>query len=115
MRFLLLDEIDGALSRGQSVEQFLGKGITPDSISWLELRPTEGKIEIWAFEVEDVGDSEYRDIYSFPITGVAPEEPLATLGSAEDALLFAQANCSAPPSQWHNQGVIQNLYTTTKA
>jgi len=115
MRYLLPDEIDSALRRGKSVEHFLGSGKTPGSISWVELRPTQEGLELWFFEVEDVGDSIYTDIYTFPDTGDSSENPVAVFTSAASAVESAQQLYGVPPDQWLNQAVIHDLYAATKS
>jgi hypothetical protein len=115
MRYLLFDEIANALDRGKSVEQFLGKGEFPDSISWIEIRPSDDQIELWFFEVEDVGDAAYTDIYSFPDTGNSNENPAGTMKSFSEAIDRAQQLFKAKPDQWVNQGVIESIYVAQKA
>ena len=115
MRFLLFDEIANALGRGKSVEHYLGEGAYPMSISWVELRPTGDLIEIWFFEVEDVGHSEYIDLYSFPDTGNSNQDPAASVDSLTEAITLAQQLFEAKPDQWVNQGVIQSIYSAQKA
>jgi hypothetical protein len=115
MRFLLIDEIENTLGRGKSVEQFLGEGSISSSISWVELRPIAAQIEVRFFEVEDVGDSEYIDLYSFPDTGNSNQDPAASVDSVDEAISLAQQLFRAKPDQWVNQGVIQSIYSAQKA
>ena len=115
MRYLLPDEITNAIGRGKSVEQFLGPGSEPNSIKWVELRPNDGVIEVWSFEVEDVGDSEYIDIYSFPPTDIQPDDPSGSAGTASQAVDLAHTMLAAAPDRWLNQGVIQTIYAAAKA
>ena len=93
----------------------MGRGTTPGSIHWVELRQSDDQIEIWSYEVEDVGDSEYIDLYSFPETGNTTDAPLGVVESAAAAVAFAQSQFAAAPDRWLNQGVIQDLYAATKA
>ena len=115
MRYLLHDEIASALARGKSVEQFLGPGREANTIHWLEVRPTDDQIELWSFEVEDVGNSEYIDLYSFPESDPPNDAPAGRAETPSAAIELAQSLFAASPNCWLNQGVIQDLYAASKA
>ena len=112
-RYLTIDEIDGALGRECSVEQFLGQ--VADSgvlgVRHLELRPAKGQIELWLYDSEDLGDENYLDIYSFPsFTPEPPDAPVAVFEDLSSALSFAGAHFSALSDHWVNQSVSQSDY-----
>ena len=114
MRHLPSSEIESVVRRGKSVEQFLGKGHDGRTLRWVELRPSKEVVEVWVFEVEDVGSIDYLDLYSFPEVGASFEEPLARLPFTE-AIEWCERNLSASPMRWVNQGVVQDEYAETFA
>lgn len=109
-RHLTLLQIESALSCGKSVEQFLGSHRT-DGLAWLEIRPAQGRLQLWLFEVFDDGHSEFLDVYSFsPLAGEWPEVPLSFHDSATEALHTAGQIPGAKPDRWVNQFVLQDEY-----
>ncbi len=109
MRYLQDTEILAVLSRGQSVEQFLGHNLSEGTVCWLELRSNDSLIDVWVFEVENVGSAEYLDIYSFPEIGTSFEQPIATL-PFEQALQLCFKEHGAIQDRWVKQGVVQSEY-----
>lgn len=112
MRYLLTTDVLGSLRRGKAVEQFLGQSVAdPGFLRYLELRPSDGIIEVWVYDVEDVGSEDYLDLYDFP--WLEPEGPDGPMGSFEEpqaAIAHASAQLAADPARWVNAGVAQSEY-----
>ena len=112
MRHLLPIDIPATFRRGTSVEQFLGRSpIDAGHIRHIELRPSDGLIEIWVYDVEDIGSEDYLDIYDFPyLEPVGPETPVATFPDPQAAVAYANASLATDPARWVNLGVAQSEY-----
>jgi len=109
-RYLTLSQIESALNREKSVEQFLGSS-EGECIAWLEMRPSTEGVELWHYEVFDDGDENAADLYSFAPTGEGwPEMPVSHHETFADALRAAQQNHGASNERWVNQSVIQDEY-----
>ena len=107
----------GALRRGCSVEQFLGACGTPHrpGVRHAEVRPADGRFEVWLHEAEDVGGENFLDLTGFPPLDPDDEETEfgRLLGTARDpaaALRIAAQHCGTGPERWVNQGVVQDEY-----
>ena len=112
MRHLLAIDIPAASRRGKSVEQFLGQSpADPSHIRHVELRPSDGLIEIWVYDVEDIGSEEYLDLYDFPyLEPDGPDGPFATFPDPQAAVAYASASLTTDPARWVNLGVAQSEY-----
>jgi hypothetical protein len=109
MRYVGPAFLHSTLSRGKSLEQFLG-GRTLGSercIRWIEIRPSEGRLELWEFVAPDFGDESHVDLYEF--IGDDDGELLATIDSAVESLGLAE-KVGALPNRWVNQFVVQDEY-----
>ncbi|OWQ45747.1 hypothetical protein CDL60_17950 [Roseateles noduli] len=112
MRHLPTRDIPSVLRRGKSVEQFLGQspGIA-GSIRHVELRPTAGDVELWVFDVQDIGAEDFVDIYDFHCSELdGPRESAGKFGDADAALATAERILGANPDRWTNLGVGQDEY-----
>ena len=112
MRHLHPTDIAGALRRGKSVEQFLGKVIVAGEpgIRYLELRPVPNGLELWVHDVEDRGDLDFCDIGEFGSLGdekYDPEEQFAELGPA---LEYCNQRFGASNSRWVNVTIAGDDY-----
>lgn len=112
MRHLLAIDIPTALKRGKSVEQFLGRSPADAShLRHIELRPSDGQVELWVHDVEDIGSEDYLDLYAFPpLEPDGPDRPEATFPDAPAAIAYASASLAADPVRWVNPGVAQSEY-----
>lgn len=112
MRYLPITDIPAAMRRGMSVEQFLGRGSEDNAaIRHVELRPTKEAIELWVYDVEDIGSEDDLDLYDFPyLLPDGPAGPVATFADPQDAIAYASASLAAAPSRWVNAGVAQSDY-----
>ncbi|KAB8180908.1 hypothetical protein FKV24_012060 [Lysobacter maris] len=112
MRHLLSIDIFAALQRGRSVEQFLGSSPSgAGHIRHVELRPSGGLIEIWVYDVEDIGDEGHLDLYTFPnVEPDGPSDPAATFPDPQAAVAYASASLAADSNRWVNLGVAQSEY-----
>jgi len=112
MRYLDDDYISSALNRGKSVEQFLGKSPeNPAYIRHVELRPKHDAIELWIYDLEDIGSEDFLDFYDFPILNEDDDEaPVATFEDTEAALSFAQEKVGAQKTRWTNALIGQSEY-----
>jgi len=112
MRHLFESDVPSTLRRARSVEQFIG--VTPGHagyVRFVELRPVDGGVEVWVFDVKDLGNADYLDLYSFPyLEAYGPEKPLATLPGPREAMEHAHAWLSACPLRWVNAGVVDSEY-----
>ena len=110
-RYLVADQMESALRRGKSVEQFLGGSSDGIVISWIVICPKDDEFQLWHFEVCDDGHEECLDLYSFsPASGDWPEAPVSTHAAPDDALAAAVRAFNADPSRWVNQFMIQDEY-----
>ena len=112
MRYLPAIDIPATLRRGNSVEQFLGRSsVDAGHIRYLELRPSDGLIEVWAYDVEDIGDQEHLDLHDFPyLEPDGPDGPVAAFPDPQAAVSYASASLAASPARWVNVGVAQSEY-----
>ncbi|MCC8527279.1 hypothetical protein P2C08_09820 [Xanthomonas perforans] len=84
MRHLLPIDIPATLRRSTSVEQFLGKSpVDAAYVRHVELRPANDCIEVWMYDVEDIGSEDSSDLHDFayfePDGPCALPPPLRTL------------------------------------
>lgn len=112
MRHLLANDIEAELRNSKSVEQFLGRSpVDAGHIRHIELRPADGGIEVWVFDVEDMGSEDCLDIYAFPYFDPdGPDGPVASFPDAQAAVEHACASLAAYPARWTNEGVAQSEY-----
>lgn len=112
MRHLLSIDIPMTFRRGKSVEQFLGRSPTDAGyIRHVELRPSSGLIEIWVYDVEDIGSEEYTDLYDFPyLEPDGPDAPVASFPDPQSAVDYASRALAADATRWVNLGVAQDEY-----
>jgi len=112
MRHLLAIDIPATFRRGKSVEQFLGRSpVDASYIRHVELRPSNGSIEIWLYDVEDIGSEECLDLYNFPyLEPDGPDGPVATFSDPQAAVVYASTSLATDPARWGNLGVAQSEY-----
>lgn len=111
MRHLLTTDVQDSLRRGSSVEQFLGQAAEPGCLRHVELRPSDGLIEVWIYDVEDIGSEDYLDLYAFPwLEPDGPDGPVATFQDPQAAIIYASVHLAADPARWVNVGVAQSEY-----
>ena len=112
MRHLQAIDIRATLRRGKSVEQFLGRSPADrDCIRHVELRPVKGRVEVWVYDVEDIGSEECPDVYDFPyLEPGGPACPVARFDEPGNALAYASTSLAADPSRWVNVGVAASEY-----
>jgi hypothetical protein len=110
MRYVSSAFQESTLRRGKSLEQFLGGAMRHGerTISWVELRPASDGIEVWYFEVPDVGSAEFTDVYEFGVDDI--ESPLATFSSPAQALHYARTQLGASAERWVNVTVVGDEY-----
>ena len=116
-RYLAPPFIQGSISRGRSVEQFLGGYMDGDepALRWVEIRPEPNGVALLLHQVYDEGDEDFLDVYDFTDLdgesdegdGPAAEHHLPTL---EDALSLAGELYGADPGRFVNEGMIQDEY-----
>ena len=112
MRYLLPIDIPTAHRRGKSVEQFLGRSPADASyIRHIELRPSGQSIDVWVYDVEDVGNEDWSDFYDFPyLDADGPDCPVATFSDSQSAVMFASTALAADTARWVNLGVAESEY-----
>lgn len=92
--------------------QFIGRSPADSAcIRYIEICPAKQQVEIWVFDVEDVGSEEDSDLYDFPyFEPDGPTEPVATFADAQSALALAATTLGASPERWVNSGVAESEY-----
>ena len=91
------------LLRGGRADQFLGSvtlsGVT--GLRWLELRPALKGIELWVFDVQDVGAPGHTDLYAFPVLNeeIMPFA-VATFATSREVERYAEQQYAASPLRW---------------
>jgi hypothetical protein len=109
MRYITNTSLEETLCKGKALEQFLG-GRTSASgelvVSWVELRPTSDGVEVWHFEVPDLGEG-FADLYEL----ISEEQDRSVLVASPDAAMqFAQAHFGASATHWVNQSLVQDEF-----
>lgn len=117
-RYLTEAEARSALTRGASVEQFLGLADVNGrrAVRWLTVSGGRSYV-VRLHEVEDVGDDDFLDVSEFP-----PLDPDEYLGdgrtvadeSEPDAAFAVAAKLGASADRWVNSGVVQNEYADSR-
>jgi len=109
MRYVDNTSLEAALHRGKSLEQFLGGRVADGGelvVSWVELRPTSDGVEVWHFEVPDLGEG-FADLYEL----IPVEQERATLAASPDAAMhFSQKHFGVSLYHWVNQSVVQDEF-----
>jgi hypothetical protein len=113
-RYLIDPFIRSAISRGRSVEQFLG-GFSyqgDPAIRWLSIRADDNGVVLSLYESYDPQEEDFVDVYSFPELEVEQGEAAAehTCESIEEALALARSTYGASADRWVNDGVVQDEY-----
>ncbi|MFT3807924.1 hypothetical protein [Arenimonas sp.] len=113
MAYLEQAELFSELVRGGRVEQYAGpvtlSGVR--GVRWLELRATLHGIELWVFDVQDVGAPGHADLYGFPRLD-EDETPfaVATFDVSRKAVQYAQDQYGADPLRWARPGQAKAEY-----
>ena len=112
MRYLLPIDIPSAFRRGNSVEQFLGRSPEDaDYIRRVELCPSDSLIEVWVYDVGDIGTLDETDLYDFPyLKPNGPDGPITSFPEPQAAVEYAAAFFGAEPTRWTNLGVSESEY-----
>ena len=110
MRHIEFYFLESTLRRGNSLEQLLGRcdSDTSPNIRWLELRPVTEGIEIWCFDVPDIGSIEFTDVYEFGSDDT--NDPVACVSNPGEALVFAHSQLGALPEFWVNATMVGDEY-----
>jgi hypothetical protein len=111
-RYLSTSDLPPTLRRGKPVEQFIGGSpADPACIRHIEICPAGEQVELWVYDVEDVGSEEDSDLYDFPyLEPDGPTAPVATFADTQSAVDFASATLGASPARWVNSGVAESEY-----
>jgi len=112
MRHIQTTDLPSIFRRRKSVEQFLGRSpADPDCIRCIELRPVDGRVEVWVYDLEDVGSEGYSDLWSFPdLKPEGPKSPVATFDEPASAVAYASTSLAADTARWVNQSVSHSEY-----
>ena len=113
MPFLSATDSLAVLRRLQPLQQFRGRVPgSRDSVRWLELHPKFNGIELWVFDVDDVGTVDHVDVATFPPTsGHAPSFPVSIQATARDAMVYAQSQFGALADAWNEPGNLSAVYS----
>ena len=101
------------LLRGSTLEQYAGTVTLSGmrGVRWLELRPTLQGVELWVFDVQDVGASGHADLYSFPrLNEHAMPFAVGTFAVSRKAVEYAQQHYGADPLRWAKHGQAKAEY-----
>ncbi|MFD7879701.1 hypothetical protein ACFV5G_37400 [Streptomyces sp. NPDC059766] len=117
MRYLVESFAVGALTRGRSVEQFLGSAgdAHASGVRWVEVVPTGSQFKVVLHTSADVGSENFCDLVEFPPLDPENEDDefgleIATATGAHDALALAEHRTGAVRGRWVNQGMAQDEY-----
>src|SRR6478609_8827942 len=112
MPFLTPAEIDAALRHNKPLEQFRGRVPgSDDAVRWLELRPKFNGIELWVFDVDDVGTADHTDVQTFPPrNGSLPTFPVAVIADGKAAQDYAGKQFAAANNCWRAPGHMAAEY-----
>jgi hypothetical protein len=115
-RYLLRDEVDGALRRGNSVECFLGscERAGKPGVRHLSLNLDDGTVVVGLFETQDLGDPAFLDLYEFgPLNdalGLGDAEQTVRFSSLDECLAFMEDHWPGSSGHLINEGVLQDEY-----
>lgn len=116
MRHLTQNFAIGALRRGRSVEQFLGRagGSGVLGIRWVEIVPASQGYKVVVHASRDVGGEHFCDLVEFPALGDSDEEDfgeqIAFVAEPLEALEAAGVGAGAVADRWVNQGMAGDEY-----
>ena len=105
MRHLDRRLVAPVLRRGKSVENFAGRvpGVKVPSVRYIELRPSQGLIQIWAHDLADRGNEDFTDLVEFPRLDFESScAPVAAFEDPEAAIAFAETQFHVAPNRWTN-------------
>ncbi|MGW2396113.1 hypothetical protein ACWCYY_06125 [Kitasatospora sp. NPDC001664] len=118
MRYLAEPFAVGALTRGRSVEQFLGSAgdAQAPGVRWVEVVPTGSRFKVVLHTSADIGSENFCDLVEFPPLDPANEDDefgleIAAATEARDALALAEHHTGAVRGRWVNQGMAQDDYS----
>ncbi|MFJ4714119.1 hypothetical protein [Streptomyces sp. NPDC088785] len=117
MRYLVESFAVSALTRGRSVEQFLGPvgDAHAPGVRWVEVVPTNSEFKVVLHMSADVGNEGFYDLVEFPPLDPESEDDefgleIATAAGPRDALALAEHRTGAVRGRWVKQGVAQDEY-----
>ncbi|MER7756894.1 hypothetical protein [Kitasatospora sp. NPDC097643] len=117
MRYLVESFAVSALTRGRSVEQFLGPAgdAHASGVRWVEVVPTCSQFKVVLHTSADVGSENFCDLVAFPPLDPESEDDefgleIAMATDAHDALALAEHRTGAVRGRWVNQGMAQDEY-----
>jgi hypothetical protein len=112
MPLLTAAESIAVLRRLAPLQQFRGRVPgTRDAVRWLELRPKFNGIELWVFDVDDVGTADHVDLLSFPpASGSPPSFPVSIQATSLAAMDYAQSQFGAASDAWREPGELPQDY-----
>ena len=113
MRHLDPRSVASVLKRGRSVENFIGQvpGVHVPSVRYIELRPADGRVELWVHDLDDCGDADFTDLVEFPLLDPdSADEPSATFSDADVAIAHAEAQFGAARDRWTNVTMCHDDY-----
>ena len=115
MRYLAEAFALGALRRGRSIEQFLGRAADDArGIRWVEIVPGELGYRVVLHVSADVGGEQFCDLVELPPLGDSDEEEfgkqVAIVAEPPDAITAARDAVGASVDRWVNQGLAGDDY-----
>ena len=115
-RYLSVSEAQNALSRGKSIEAFIGSCCRDNSkgIKWASIRYRNDTFITSIYETADLGDEDYLDIYSFGPLNPELDYEEADLefkySSFESTLSYLELQFPGLSKKLVNEFVIQDEY-----
>lgn len=114
IKYLTESQIVYQLNASRSIEQWLKSYYIGNAHCIKFIRITNDLQQgccVWISEVEDVGDDDHLDIYSFPaIDPDAPYGHSVEFKTIKDCLQYCYTNLDAKPEKFVGAGLLQDLY-----
>ncbi len=111
-RYLTIDEANAALSRGKSVEVFVGGFIFDgvDYIRWASFSKSGDAVTGSLWESLDQGSEDYLDIYTFDSKTGEYDEPVKVANT--ESIEIAASTLGISELKFVNYGVAQDEYAS---
>ena len=113
MAYLEPAAVFSELLRGETLEQYAGTVTLSGmrGVRWLELRPSLQGVELWVFDVQDVGAPGHTDLYDVPrLDEEAMPFAAAIFPVSRKAVQYAQEHYGADPLRWAKRGQAKAEY-----
>ncbi len=114
VKYLTENQITSQLRSNRSIEQWINSYYVDDVYFIKYIKVVNDRRDgcyVWISEVEDVGNEEYIDVYSFPGTDSDETEGFSVeFDSIEDCVEYCYEKLDAKPDNFVGSGMIQDIY-----